>query len=324
MIRTALTKTLGVRFPLIGAPMANIARGRLAHAISRAGGLGMIGIGSGDSPEFVAKQAAVARGEDGSVAFGIGLMAWALERKPELLDAAIAARPALVSLSFGEIAPHVERLHAAGIPVASQVQTRDDAVAAADAGVDFVVAQGTEAGGHTGHVSTLPLLQIVLDAVTTPVIAAGGIATPRGAAAALPAGAQGVWVGTAFLASPEADAHERARQRVLQAHETETVLTSLFDRAQSIPWPPRYPGRALRNHLTERYHGHEEELLADAQSLEEYRQALAAKDYRLAHIYAGEAVGLVERERPAGEIVRELCEGAEHLLRERLAEILFP
>ncbi|MDE2572065.1 MAG: nitronate monooxygenase, partial [bacterium] len=263
MIKTILTDTFSLRYPLINAPMANIARGRLARAVSQAGGLGMIGVGSGDSAEFVAAEAQTARGADGQSPFGIGLMAWALEGKPELLTAAIEARPALISLSFGDLRASVARVRDAGIRVASQVQSREDALRAAEAGVDFIVAQGTEAGGHTGQVGTLPLLQIVLDAVSLPVIVAGGIASARGVAAVLAAGAQGAWIGTAFLASPESETHERARERVLRARETDTVLTSLFDRAQGLAWPSRYPGRALRNRFTERWHGHEQELLGD-------------------------------------------------------------
>src|SRR5205814_8909834 len=137
--------------------------------------------------------------------------------RPDLLEAAIEANPFLISLSFGSPAPYVERLHQHGIVLATQVNTRADAIKAARDGVDLIVVQGTEAGGHvTGQVSTLPLLQSVLDAVRIPVIVAGGIATPRGVAAALAAGAAGVWVGTALLASPECANTDEARSRITQ------------------------------------------------------------------------------------------------------------
>src|SRR5258708_28937518 len=123
------------------------------------------------------------------------------------------------------------------------------------AGGDVSVVQGREAGGHvTGRVSTLPLLQAVLDAVQVPVLAAGGIATPRGMAAALAAGAAGVWIGTALLASPECENTEQARARIVQAQETDTILTRAFDVAQGLDWPPLYPGRALRIRFTDRWH----------------------------------------------------------------------
>src|SRR5204863_620774 len=120
--------------------------------------------------------------------FGVGLMCWALEGRPELLDAVLETGPNLVALSFGDPAPWVERVRAAGARVVSQVQDSASAREALDAGVDAIVAQGTEAGGHTGGVSTLPLLQIVLELAPerhVPVLAAGGIATGHGVAAVI-------------------------------------------------------------------------------------------------------------------------------------------
>ena len=176
----------------------------LAHAVSQAGGLGMLGIGSTESVDFLVQESAIARGTD-QMRFGIGLHAWAIEKRPDLLDAAIEAAPFLISISFGSAAPYAERLHLRGIVLATQVNTRAEAVRAERSGVDLIRAQGTEAGGHvSGQVSTLPLLQAVLEAVWVPVLAAGGIASAHGVAAALAAGADGVWVCTALLASPDA------------------------------------------------------------------------------------------------------------------------
>src|SRR5579859_6459482 len=234
MLHTYLTTSWGLRYPIIGAPMAYVGRGRLARAVSQAGGLGMIGIGSTESVEFLARETAIARGTD-QMRFGIGMHTWAIEKRPDLLDAAIEARPFLISISFGSPAPYVERLHQHGILLATQVNSRIEAIQAAQVGVDIIVVQGMEAGGHvTGQVSTLPLLQAVLDAVELPVIVAGGIGTPRGVAAALAAGAQGVWVGTCLLACPECENTEQARSLFVQAQETETVLTRAFDVAQEL------------------------------------------------------------------------------------------
>ena len=317
MLHTFLTNQWGLRYPIIGAPMAGIAHGRLARAISQAGGLGMIGVGSATPAELIAREAAVVRGDDENMRFGVGLMAWALATRPELLDATIKARPFLVSVSFGGLAPYVERLHVAGIHVATQVNTVEMARVADDAGVDLIVAQGTEAGGHTGQVGALPLLQAVLEAVSVPVVAAGGIATARGLAAALAAGAEGAWLGTAFLASPESEATEEARRRVVAAHADETVLTSVFDRAQRLAWPARFPGRALRNSFADRWHGRDDELSRDDAAPDQLRRARATGDYDVAYIYAGEAVGLIDAERAAGDIVRTLGDGAEELLGSR-------
>ena len=322
MLHTYLTTSWGLRYPIIGAPMAFVGRGRLARAVSQAGGLGMIGIGSTESVEFLAREAAIARGtEQGR--FGIGMHAWAIERRPDLLDAAIQANPFLISLSFGSPAPYVERLHQHGIVLATQVNARVEAMQAAQAGVDLIVVQGMEAGGHvTGEVSTLPLLQAVLDAVQVPVIVAGGIASPRGVAAALAAGAEGVWVGTCLLASPECENTEQARARIVQAQETDTILTRAFDVAQGLAWPPQYPGRALRNRFTERWHSHIDALPQASAARQQLAEAIADKNYDLAFIYVGEAVGLVQQERPAAEVIRQLGDGAEHLLRDRCSQLL--
>lgn len=316
MLRTFLTTSWHFRYPIISAPMAGVGRGRLARAVSQAGGLGMIGIGSKEPVELIEREANIARGND-QTPFGIGLMAWAIEARPELLRAAIQAHPFLVSISFGSPAPYVETLRQHSTFLATQVHSRDEAIHAAQAGVDLIVAQGTEAGGHTGQVSTLPLLQSVLDAVQIPVLAAGGIATPRGVVAALAAGAQGVWVGTCLLACPECENTEQARSLIVQAQETETVLTRAFDVAQELAWPPQYPGRALRNHFTDQWHPRTDALAQDQSARQQLAEAVANKNYDLAYIYAGEAVGLVTQQQPAAEVIQHLGDGAEQLLRER-------
>jgi len=322
MLRTYLTTSWHLRYPIIGAPMAGVGRGRLAHAVSQAGGLGMIGIGSRETIAFIEQQAAIARGADNG-RFGIGLMVWAIEARPELLDAALAASPFLISISFGSPAPYVEKIHQRGILLATQVHTTAEAVAAAQAGVDLVVAQGSEAGGHhTEQVSTLPLLQSVLDAVQIPVLAAGGIASARGVVAALAAGAEGVWMGTALLASPECDNTERARTQLVQAQETDTILTRVFDVGQRIPWPLQYPGRALRNRFSEQWHQQIEVLAQDQEAQQQLTQAIASENYDIAYLYAGEAVGMVTQQRPAAEVIQQLGEGAEQLLRNRTGVLL--
>lgn len=324
MLHTYLTTSLHLRYPIVSAPMAYVGRGRLAHAVSLAGGLGMIGIGSTESVEFLAREAAVARGDDGQ-RFGIGMHAWAIEKRSELLSAAIEARPALISLSFGSPTRYVERVHQHGILLATQVNSRAEAIEAEQAGVDLIVVQGAEAGGHvSGTVNTLPLLQVVLGAVSRPVLVAGGIASPRGVAAALAAGADGVWVGTCLLASPECENTEDARARIVQAEENGTILTRAFDVAQELAWPPQYPGRALRNRFTDQWHA-QLELLPQADAVrQQLADAIANKNYDLAHIYAGEAVGLVTEQRPAGQVIQQLGEGAERLLRQRQRSLLEP
>ena len=322
MLHTYLTNILHLRYPIIGAPMAYVGRGRLAHAVSQAGGLGMIGIGSAESVEFLTQEAAIARGAE-QTRFGIGLQAWAVEKRPDLLEAAIQANPLLISISFGSPASYVDKVHQYGILFATQVNTRVEAVQAAQAGVDLIIVQGMEAGGHvSGPVSTLPLLQTVLETVQVPVLVAGGIASPRGVAAALAAGAEGVWVGTCLLASPECENTEQARTRIVQAQETDTVLTRAFDVAQGLAWPPHYPGRALRNRFTDQWHTQIDALPQATEARQELAEAIASKNYDLAHIYAGEAVGLVHQQQSASTVIQHLGEGAERLLRERYQTLL--
>jgi nitronate monooxygenase len=308
MIKTALTRWFDLDTPVFGAPMAGVAGGELARAVSQGGGLGMIGVGSETPVDWLAAQARIPAEAD--VSFGIGLMAWALERRPELLSAAIAAEPALVSVSFGDPAPFVGPLHDAGIAVATAVNSLADLDRAHAAGADVVVAQGTEAGGHTGQRATLPLLQEVLAATDRPVLAAGGIATGAGLAAVLVCGAAGGWIGTPFLSCTEATNTAAARDRIRAASGDRTVLTRAFDIAQGLAWPSRWPGRALVNEFTETWHGREDELRGDPEAAERVRRARAEGDLENAPVYAGESVGLVTAEEAATDVVRRLTADA--------------
>ena len=181
------------------------------------------------------------------------MTAWALPDRPELVEAVIEQRPALVSLSFGPIRSRdVQRLHAGGVLVSAQVHSPQAACDAVSAGVDLIEAQGTEAGGHTGTVAMLPLLQRLQQETSTPLLAAGGIATPGALAAVLVAGAVGARVGTPLLLSQEAVVARAARDRLRSAEVDDTVLSSLFDRALRPGWPQEYPMRTLANALPAR------------------------------------------------------------------------
>jgi nitronate monooxygenase len=293
--------------------MAGVSGGAMARAVSEAGGLGMIGVSGAHRAEFVTEQCAIPA--EAEVPFGVGLMVWVLDDRPELFEATIAAQPSLVSVSFGDPAPYVGPLHDAGIAVASQVNTAADVARALDAGVDVLVAQGTEAGGHTGQRATLPLLQEVLTLTDRPVVAAGGIATGAGMAAALVAGAAGVWIGTPLLSCPEGLNSPAARARVRAASGDETVLTRAFDVAEGFAWPERWPGRALVNDFSRVWHGREDELREDPTARQLVIDGRRTGDPANAPLYAGESVGLVTSERPAGEIVRGLDAAAEKALR---------
>ncbi len=313
MISTDLTRLLGVRHPVVSAPMAGWSGGRLAGAVSSAGAFGMIGVGSATPADWVSGQAELARRHG---PFGVGLMSWVLERRPDLLDAVLAERPAAVSLSFGDPAPYVERVREAGAVVMSQVQDAEKAGRAVEAGVDVLVAQGTDAGGHTGRVGTMPLLQRVLEIGEregVPVLAAGGIGTGRGIAGVLAMGASGAWIGTRFCATAESTGTEEAKRLILNSDETATVHTRVFDLVQDIPWPEEFAGRAIRNSFSDRWHGRETQLEDQRSSVGPAFEATRG-DYAEDFVYAGQAVGLVGDVPPAGELVGRLMAEAESRL----------
>jgi nitronate monooxygenase len=312
MVRTWLTSAFGLSVPVISAPMAGVSGGALAAAVSAAGGLGMIGVNSSRDPEWIREEARVA-GADGQP-FGIGVLAWSLEIRPEQLEAVIASRPVLVSVSFGDYEPHIARLKSRGIAVTTQVGNMREVQRAVEAGVDFLVVRGAEGGGHgRNDVSTLPLLEAALDKTRCPVVAAGGIGGARGLAAVLAAGAAGAWAGTAFLACTEAANSHAARRVLLAATELDTVYGSVFDVAQRLPWPTGYGGRALRNSYFERWHNRLEELAIDDAAAKSLTRAREEDDFDTAYLYAGQGVGLLMCERSAADVVADFS-AAEALL----------
>lgn len=323
MLSTELTRAFGLRHPIVQAPMANWAGGELAGAVSAGGGLGMLGVG-GTTPEgWIPEQADLVRPHG---PFGIGLLIWVLETRPGLLDEALAARPSAVSVHAGDPTPYIPRIKEAGARVFCQVNTGEGAERAAEAGADFLVAQGTDAGGHTGSVGTMPLLQRVLEigaAAGLPVLAAGGLATGRALAGVLAMGATGAWIGTRFCATVESTGTEEAKRRILEADETRTVHTRVFDIVQGFPWPEEFPGRAISNAFAERWHGREEELrtrLSEARA--GFQEAQKRGDYSESMVYAGQAAGLVRDLPPAGELVERLATEAETCLGERCDALL--
>jgi len=221
----------------------------------------------------------------------------------------------VIAISFGAVGPYAERVRAANIRLVAQVQDRASAREAQEAGVDLLVAQGTEAGGHTGGVGTLPLLQIVLEEARVPVVAAGGVSTGRGLAAVIAAGAVGAWIGTPLLVAEEARNSASARARIVAADETQTTLTSVFDRVQHIPWPAQYRGRALTNAFVRRWHDHENELDHHADAAREFADGKKTENYEVANLYAGQSVGTIRAVMPACDIVRRINEEAENCLR---------
>src|SRR5690606_24043467 len=202
MITTPLCNLLGIQHPILNASMSETANGRLAAAVSAAGGFGMIGGTNPVGPSWLREQIDLARSLTDRP-FGVGFIS-CFPDVDELVEVALEHRVAAINHSFADPAPYVGPAHAADILVFAMVQTVGMAIDAAAAGVDVIIAQGGEAGGHGGNQGTLALLPAVVDvAGNIPVVAAGGIGDGRGIAAALMLGAQGVWLGTRFVASEE-------------------------------------------------------------------------------------------------------------------------
>lgn len=315
-LTTRLTESFGIEQPIVLAPMALVSGGRLAAAVTQAGGLGLIGGGYADA-EWLQTQVGLADG----ARVGCGFITWSLARNPGVLDIALEQRPAAVMLSFGELQPFADRIHAAGVPLLAQVQTLDQAGQALDAGAEVVVAQGGEAGGHGMSVrSAFTLVPEVVDFVAdrspdTLVVAAGGVSDGRGLAAALALGADGAVVGTRFWATPEALVSPRAQQRAVAAGGDDTLRTRVYDLVRRLEWPTGYNARALSNAFLDTWHGNEAELSAQLPAaIGAYEKAVAAEDFDTAAILIGEGVGRIREVRPAADIVSGMVSEAAHIL----------
>jgi NAD(P)H-dependent flavin oxidoreductase YrpB (nitropropane dioxygenase family) len=334
-MKTELCHLLDIEHPIIAAPMGPDLTGpELVAAVSNAGGLGILQAQLCPPPLF--RQAIRRVRQLTGNPFGVNLI---LHFPAEdHVAVCLEERVPVLSFFWGDPTAYVGRAHAAGIKVFLQVGSVADARRAAAAGVDVVIAQGVEAGGHVaGEVSTLALVPRVVDAIAPrPVAAAGGIGDARGVVAVLALGAQAAVLGTRFLASTESCAHPHYKEKLLAATETDTVRTTLFGH----DWP-NAPHRALRTGFVERWHGTDAceqeagpdppvigQTLVGGQtislprfaSLPPNREANGEIDSM--SLLAGQSVGLVRDIKPAGQIVRELVEEARRIVSERLAGLV--
>jgi nitronate monooxygenase len=317
MITTPLCTLLGIEYPILNASIAGTATGKLAAAVSEAGGFGMIGGTNADGAPWLREQIRIARSLT-SRPFGVGFIS-SFPDTAELARVAMDEGVAAINHSFADPTPFVAPAHAAGVKVFVQVQTLELALRAAEAGADVIIAQGGEAGGHAGAIGTFALLPAIVDAVApVPVVAAGGIADGRGLAAALLLGAQGAWMGTRFVTSHEWGGPSWEREAVLAATSDDTVQTRLYDLIGERPFPADNPDRVLRNAFIDRWTGRESEIPAHREALQaEVAGGNERADLEVAGVSAGVSAGLITSVRPAGEIVQDIVREAEHLLRER-------
>ncbi|MEU6355544.1 nitronate monooxygenase [Streptomyces sp. NPDC047072] len=311
-LSTAFTRMFGVRHPIALAPMGGTAGGALAAAVSRGGGLGLVGVGGGDRELLDRELPLVA---ESGMPWGVGFQSWAASVRA--VERALEFRPAAVMLSFGDPGPFVGRIREAEVALVIQVTGIEEARQAVDLGADVIVAQGTESGGHGARhgMSTLPFVPMVVDlAGPVPVLAAGGIGDGRGVAAALALGAAGALVGTRFQATAESLVDPESARLIEAGEGQDTERNRILDIARGSRWPAEYTARTLGHPYLDRWRGREADLTASPAAREAYQADVARGAVPPLPVWAGEAVGLVRGRPPAAELVEELAVRAEEAL----------
>jgi len=325
-VQTQLCDILKIDVPIVQAPIGPATNPRLAAAVSNAGGLGMLAFLRRDADDV--RRLIDETHELTDRPFGANFILRGLEVTDARLDACLDSGVSVVSFHWDEPYEYVDRIHAADTLVMYTIGSAEDARRAVDAGVDIIVAQGWEAGGHVrGDVATMALLPRVVDAVSpVPVISAGSIADGRGMAAVLMLGADGAWIGTRFAASEESDIDPSYKERIIKASETDTLLSKVFNGG----WDAT--GRALRNSTIENWEGAgrpkegqrpgDGDVIAwEADGAEVLRYSAIGPyigvtgDLEGLCNWAGQGVGLVDRIQPAAEIVRDISQDAIRVLR---------
>lgn len=327
-IRTRLTERFNITHPIVCAPMGLVTGGALAAAVSRAGGLGIVGGGYagtlGGEPDL---ETELARAQ--SEKFGVGFITWALAKAPHMLPKALRYSPFCIFLSFGDPRPFAAQIRNSGTALICQVQFLAQIDMALEAGAAAVVAQGTEAGGHAATRSTLPFVPEAADYLKrhspeTLLLAAGGIADGRGLAVALMLGADGVVVGSRFWSSAEALTPKPHTDKASTATGDSTIRTKTLDALRGTPWPQEYSFRFLKNKLAGEWHDREAEAFHAFGTLSaKYAQARAQNDLDTVAVVCGEGVGLFHDRPPARDIVQSMITQAADLL-QRGAGLSFP
>jgi len=316
-MKTKLTEKFDLKYPIIQAPMAFAAGGKLASAVTAAGGLGLIGGGYGDEAWLKTQIEAA-----GNQAVGCGFITWALKEKPHVLDMVLDHDPAAVFLSFDDPEPLNVAIKAAHVPFICQIQTLRDAKRAIDLGADVIVAQGSEAGGHGEKRGTFTLVPEVADYIAghapdVVLCAAGGIADGRGLAASLALGADGVLIGSRFWATHEALVHADMLNAAINADGDDTIRSKVVDVARGLPWPDRYDARILQNAFVDKWHNNLAGLKQSPEASEAWAKGWAAGDPKAANTFVGEAAGLIQNVKPAADIIDGIMRQADTVLAKR-------
>ena len=316
MLQTRFTDRLGLDYPIMSAPMSNHSGGQLAAAVCNAGGLGTFGGSNGFGEDWFRQQIAAIRSQTDRP-FGVGFITQLIDANPGNFEIALAERVPVIIFSFTDPRPWLARARDAGATTVCQVQSSELARLAVDAGADILLAQGNEAGGHTGRMNLLPLLVDLVERYPDiPVLAAGGITSGRALAGALAAGAEGASLGTALLATPEAvEVPHAFKEQIVATNGQDTIYTRLYDLLGDEPWPDGIAGRVYHNRLVRQWDGRDSEVLANREELQtDVAAARARHDPEMSSVYMGQGVGQVNGIRPAGEKLRQICRDAESIL----------
>ena len=323
MIHTRICDLLGIPHPIVLGGMGTATTAPLVAAVSNAGGFGTLGTSAFNAATLDTEIASIRERTDKP--FGINHLLFQIQE--DMFAVTLRARPAVAAFAWArkdqDLRDYFQRAHDAGSKVMHMAGEVPEALRAAEAGADVIVAQGTEAGGHVGWMASLPLVPMMVKAVAPlPVLSAGGIADGRGLAAALALGAEGVLLGTRFMATPEAPIHPNYKQVIVKSDGHDTVLTEVPDLASQRVWPGAM-SRAQRNKFIERWSGREWALRQNASEIgKQVAAARAAGDIDNASLSFGQDAGLIDSIKSVREIVHDIVTEAEAIIKGRLPSLL--
>ena len=323
MIHTRICDLLGIPHPIVLGGMGTATTAPLVAAVSNAGGFGTLGT-SAFNAETLEKEIAAIR-ERTDKPFGVNHLLFQI--REDMFAVTLDARPALAAFAWARkdqnLGDYFQHAHDAGCKVMHMAGEVPEALRAAEAGADVIVAQGTEAGGHVGWMASLPLVPMMVKAVAPlPVLLAGGIADGRGLAAALALGTDGVLLGTRFMATPEAPIHANFKKAIVKSDGHDTVLTEIPDLVTQRVWPGAM-SRAQRNRFIERWAEREWAIRQNAVAIaKQVAAARAAGDVDEATLSFGQDAGLIDSIKSVKEVVQDIIAEAEEILRRRLPSLL--
>lgn len=323
MIRTRICDLLGIAHPIVLGGMGTATTAPLVAAVSNAGGFGTLGTSAFNAATLDTEIASIR--ERTGKPFGINHLLFQIQE--EMFTVTLGAKPTVAAFAWArkdqDLHAYFQRAHDAGAKVMYMAGEVTEATRAAEAGADVIVAQGTEAGGHVGWMASLPLVPMMVKAVAPlPVLCAGGIADGRGLAAALALGAEGVLLGTRFMATPEAPIHPNFKQAIVKSDGHDTALTEIPDIASQRVWPGAM-SRAQRNKFIERWSGREWALRQNARAVgKQVLAARAAGDVDNASLSFGQDAGLIDSIKSVREVVQEIVRDAEEIIQRRLPSLL--